>query len=175
MNDEVPEHISPTSTSPPGGAGVPRWLIAVLVGGGLVIVALLAVVILLLTNGGEPEDSSSSTVKDEEAKTFLVQGDLTLISADNQLTGSGGGCLGGGGYDDIVPGAQVVIRDSTGATVAVDQLEPGTKTDSYVTCVFPFEVQDVPSGKGPYSVEVSHRGEISFNEDDAGDLHFTLG
>jgi hypothetical protein len=166
---------TPVPSPTPSSNGVPRWVIATLLGGAVVIVALLAVVIVLLMGGdGDSSGGTATDTSSKEAKTFDADGDLTLISADNELTG-GGGCIGGGGYDDISSGTQVVIRDSSGTTVAVDHLLPGTKSDSYVTCVFDFTVHDVPSGHGPYSVEVSHRGEISFNEADAGNLHLTLG
>jgi hypothetical protein len=56
--------------------------------------------------------------------------------------------------------AQVVIRDGNGNTLATGHLQPG-EVKSTVECVFAFEVAGVPDADF-YSVEVSHRGELSY-------------
>jgi hypothetical protein len=38
-----------------------------------------------------------------------------------------------------------------------------------------FKVSDVPSGSASYTVEVSHRGEIAFTDDEAEAVALSLG
>lgn len=157
------------------GSGTPRWVIPVLVGAGVAIVALVFAVVFLAggSDDGADEkagaDSSSST---EEAETFTASGHMTLI--DSGVETFQDECFGSGGYDDMAAGTQVVIRDADGKTVAVGELGPGTP-ESSVTCVFTFNVRDVPAGSNIYSVEISHRGEISFSPDEAENLELSLG
>lgn len=73
----------------------------------------------------------------------------------------GGECDGYGGYDDITPGAQVVIK-AGGETVGKGQLGEGKKDDAW--CVFSFTVSDVEGGHDFYSVEVAHRGTIEYSQ-----------
>lgn len=156
---------------------IPKWVVGGLLGGGLVVVALLVVIVVLLVGGG---GDGSSKVSDSpsaaKGKTFEISGNVTLTDSGNENFG-GGQCAGGGGYDDMREGAQVVVTDSVGKTLAVGALGRGTHSGQYaqVVCVFPFVIADVPSGVGPYSVEIGHRGKISFTEIDASDLELTLG
>jgi len=71
--------------------------------------------------------------------------------------------------------AQVVIRDNGGTDLALGSLEDGYTENEGWVCVFEFTDLDVPAGGGIYSVEVSHRGEISFMEEGPGDVAMTLG
>jgi hypothetical protein len=103
------------------------------------------------------------------ASTFVVEGTLTL---DEPVTNDAP-CFGADGYDDITEGAQVIVTDATGRTVGIGELLEGEGTEE--GCEFQFEVDDVPSGAGPYSVEVTHRGKIAFQESDAQSLDLTLG
>lgn len=164
---------------------VPKWVVGTLLAGGLVVIALLAVIVVLLAGGSGDDQKTATAVQSKGTaspspsssaggETFTVIGTLTLIDSGNENLG-GGGCEGGGGYSDMTEGAQVVVRDATGKTIAVDALQAGTRADS-VTCEFGFEIFDVPpAGGGPYSVEVSHRGEISFTQAEATDVALTLG
>lgn len=159
-------------TSPPDRPRIPSWAVALLAIGALIVVGLGVIVVVLLTRGSD----GSSTAKDESADepdTFTVEGTVTLT--DSGVEHSGQECYGTGGYNDMVPGTQVVIRDADGTSVAVGDLGPGTVGDYNVVCEFDFTVEDVPSGSSVYSVEVSHRGEISFKEAQAQDLALTLG
>ena len=108
-----------------------------------------------------------------EPKTITVQGSLLLLTSD-LFWATDTECTGSEGYDDIAAGAQVVIRDESGKSIALGRLEPGEGV-SDVECRFPFSIDDVPAGQGIYSVEVSHRGEIAFEEKDAQELALTLG
>jgi len=118
-----------------------------------------------------PTPTASDTASTGPA-TFNISGQLDLQGRDNWLKAAGN-CFGIDGYDDIDSGAQVVIRDGDGTKVAIGALEDGYVQDG--DCIFLFFVTDVPEGGGVYSVEVSHRGEVAFSEDEAGVLHLTLG
>lgn len=64
------------------------------------------------------------------------------------------------GFEDVHPGAQVVVSDSTEKTVAIGDLEGGGEA-----CQYRFTVTNVPAGLGFYGVEVSHRGRLQYSED----------
>lgn len=81
--------------------------------------------------------------------------------------GPGQPCAVGGGYADIRAGAQVVVTDASGRTLALGELGDGKlrlpDLDVWGTrsCVFPFSVQ-VPGGHDFYGIEVTHRGMVRF-------------
>lgn len=109
--------------------------------------------------------------------TFDVHGTFTLSDGVDVVDGS---CQGSGGYDDIRDGVEATVRDADGKVLALGDISngegvDGTDTFTASTCTFDIDVPDVPSGQGPYSIEVSHRGEIHFEEDEAAFLSLTLG
>ena len=79
-----------------------------------------------------------------------------------------------GGFDDIAEGAAVTVRDSSGAIVGVGNLGGG-RSSSY-GCNLPFAVAEVSSSE-LYTVEVNHRGEVTFTADEvtAGEVRLSLG
>jgi hypothetical protein len=143
---------------------------------GVVIIGLLVVVVVLLTtdDAGSNQGGTAGSSPKGAPSPFTVAGDITLDSYDGVLKVTGGVCTGQNGYDDMSAGAQVVVADATGKTIAVGALESGV-SESGSKCRFPFSIENVPEGEGPFSVQVSHRGSIAFSRADAGDLHFTLG
>lgn len=168
----TPEHAQPDPT--PVRAGSPRWLLPALLGAAGVIVVLLVVIVMILASGSDSDPEAGDDKPADE--TFTASGEITLT--DSGVEDAGGECWGTGGYDDMSGGTQVVIRDADGTTVAAGALEPGSHPDSAyadVICVFPFTIENVPSGSPLYSVEVSHRGEVTFKEDEADELSFSLG
>jgi hypothetical protein len=79
---------------------------------------------------------------------------------------SGYKCAGSGGYDDIGQGAQVVVKDGSGNTIATGELHEGRSQRSYASsCSFDFAVTNV-SAVDFYSIEVSHRGAITFSREE---------
>lgn len=100
-------------------------------------------------------------------------------------------CFGtnGSGYDDVASGLQVVVKDGNGSVIATGALGKGvfkgekefsgqTEGDSYGDCIFPVAVYNVPEVPF-YSVEVGHRGALTYSLADmqksAFTVAFTLG
>jgi hypothetical protein len=160
-------------------SGLPTWfLLAILAIAALGVAGVTTALAVALSDDGDADAASQGQAPGEDdAGVFVVKGELSLIDFDGGVDRYQGQCLGSDGYEDLVPGAQVTIRDSKGETLAVGALDAGWP-DGPGTCVFPFVVNDVPAGEEIYSVEVSHRGEISFTQDEAGQgrgLSLTLG
>lgn len=102
---------------------------------------------------------------------FTVTGEMHISRNVGNLNAR---CFGKNGYDDIHEGAQVVVTDSTGATVAVGKLGRGEYTGG--TCTLPFTIDGVPEGSDFYGIEVAHRGELTYSRDDLNEpLRLTLG
>ena len=80
----------------------------------------------------------------------------------------------GTGFSDITSGADVVVRNDEGRVVGTGVLGSGRPAGG--TCVYDFDVADVERSDY-YSVEISHRGEITVTADQVatGDVHITLG
>lgn len=84
--------------------------------------------------------------------------------------------MGRGGYGDINPTTQVVIKGATGNEVNRTQLGDGVKTDDYA-CVFTFHF-DLTEGERYYVVSVGHRGESQYTFDQLskpGAINLSLG
>lgn len=126
-----------------------------------VIVAVLAgtgvgVPVLLLRGGSHP-----------------VTGTFALVDLDGFFTGP---CFGSGGYSDIGPGTQVVVKDRSGKIMATGSLGPGKARGGSI-CQFKFAME-VPSSDF-YSFEVGRRGSITYTPEEleAAGWHvgFSLG
>lgn len=85
-------------------------------------------------------------------------------------------CQPDDGYDDIMAGAQVTVSSPSGDVIAVGRLGKGRRAPQGYACRFRFTVDGIPDGLPLYSVEVSHRGALTYDEAEmkAG-LAFTLG
>lgn len=108
--------------------------------------------------------------------TRTVSGVMTVVSGSGSLySGSSYGvCTLSGGYDDITAGTTVTVRDSSGTIAGVGAL--GNGAGSSYGCAFSFTVDDVPVSDF-YTVEVGHRGEVTFTDAAVrdGDLRLSLG
>ena len=117
-----------------------------------------------------------------------IAGGLTIVSAattPNSFTATGtfelvdtddvNPCAPSGGYSDIGDGAEVVVSNAAGHTLAIGSLGTGKK--SLGSCIFPFTVHDVPTGQKFYGVEVTHRGAVQESEKDMerGKVALSLG
>lgn len=132
---------------------------------------LVALVVpLILVTGCGSDDAS------KRPESFSAHGTITINKA---LKLAAGVCTGDGGYDDIRAGTQVVIRDSGGKQIALGALDSGRiELEGYgavIRCSFGFDVPGVPVEGEIYSVEVAHRGEISFQRADAASIALSLG
>lgn len=93
--------------------------------------------------------------------SFGVEGTMTLLDGVTEYAPGGGECDGYGGYDDITPGAQVIIS-AEGETVGKGELGDGIYEDGW--CVFPFSVTEISGGSDFYTVEISGRGGLEYTQ-----------
>jgi hypothetical protein len=107
---------------------------------------------------------------------FQLTGSITLgpgdfIWNDNPLE-----CAGKDGYGDMKVGAQAVVTDAAGATLALGSIveaepqitDPADDGSSIAEgCKLRFRVLSVPAGQKFYGVEVSHRGRLQYTEAEA--------
>lgn len=118
---------------------------------------------------------------DDAPSTFTARGEMELDGGSVGFDGEGsffadsGTCFGANGYADISAGAQVTVSDSSGKTVALGELSGGRVRSG--ACVFDVTVEDVPAGNRFYKVEVTHRGNVQYSEDEMrnGQVSLVLG
>jgi hypothetical protein len=86
-------------------------------------------------------------------------------------------CGSSTGYDDIVTGAPVTVYNAKNEVIALGELAGDPRTNGTDRCEWTFTVADVPEGERFYSVEVSHRGKVTFSADElqSGPLSLGLG
>ncbi len=97
-----------------------------------------------------------------QPRTVTISGTVTLLG--DGINDFGPSCVGTKGYDDLRGGAQVVVSDAAGVSLAVTQLSSGEST-APTNCVFGFSIS-VPSGKGVYGIQIGHRDKVQYNEAD---------
>jgi len=95
--------------------------------------------------------------------------DLIRVVGSFELRGKDGddfasllsGCSGRGGYSDIEPGAQIVIRDESGDIIATSRLErdPNSVVGG---CTFIF-IAEVPDARF-YTFSLGRRGDITYSK-----------
>lgn len=150
------------------------------------IISVFIAGIVLAGCSGSPETTSSA-----DDSSLRVVG-LVAIPAEawegndeSQMTKPGDSCFfgtDGNRFPDIDTGAQVTLRDSSGATVGLSRLGRGehlfgwmdglptifAHTDAWVedNCVFEFVIEGVESSDNFFSVEVAGRGEVSYSRSD---------
>lgn len=165
---------------PPAPRRRPGWLVPAIIGGAVAVVLLVAAVGALFWTLGQRDAQAPAAGAPSAAATFPVRGSLQLDAPRGLAVGDE--CNGSGGYRDIRSGAQVTVTDGTGAVLALGQLTMGVVSSHPVisggkVCAFSFTVDSVPTGKGIYGIEVSHRGVVRFEEAAlmAGDATLSLG
>lgn len=135
----------------------------------------LAALLLVAVGVGIYLGVSALTSNDEE-QPFTLSGTLSLRTHSITTAGLPDDfeCAGKGGYNDIGPGTAVTVSDESGTLLAKGTLESSFGENKL--CVFPFDVEKVPSGAKFYKVQVSHRGEMSYTEEEArGRVEVSLG
>jgi hypothetical protein len=151
----------------------PMWPFVV---AGVAVLVAAAAVVWALTRGGSGGGQPAPAAPSAPA-TITVHGSLVL---DGPISFGldGGFCAGLGGFNDIAAGAPVVIYDASGKQLSVTALPPGTQSDKFDDpsrqCWFTFDIVGVPAGVGPYSIEVSHRGKIPFDQSTASHVNMRL-
>lgn len=134
------------------------------------IPAAAAIVLLLAacSSSPEPADTPASSPSTRTITgTMAIQG---WPSGWEVGLDCHGGSLSQRGWDDLTPGAQVVVTDSGGKTAGVGTLELGKVRadpelgEPFKVCEMPFEVTGVPEGDRFYGVEVGRRGKIQFDD-----------
>lgn len=104
---------------------------------------------------------------------MTVSGTLLL---DGQYWGTEKGCDIREGYEDLDGGGQVTVYGADGSMVAVGSTDTGTVSPTdRGACLFTFSLDDVPAEDNVYSIEIGHRGKMSFNKADSESLSFSLG
>ncbi|SED51821.1 hypothetical protein SAMN04489727_8194 [Amycolatopsis tolypomycina] len=120
-----------------------------------------------LAHSGSPSAPGGSS-----GETFDLRGTFTLNSSGYGYSA----CGGSGDYSDITTGTAVTVYDAAGTVLSQGALGTG-RPDGAGTCVFSLAAPNVPSGEKFYLVEVSHRGRIMVQPEDAraGKVALTLG
>jgi hypothetical protein len=112
--------------------------------------------------------------------TYRIAGTLELFGSstgsDRTFFPTPFGCIGLGGYDDIMVGARVTVSNQDRTIIGAGALEPIYLPDED-RCVFTFTI-DVPDATF-YSIELGRRGELTYSReemDKAGwHIDLTLG
>jgi hypothetical protein len=129
--------------------GKPLWW---LVGGAVALGALAITLILTLAGGG----------KDLTVKFSLI--DFEGVS-----------CSGGtGGYGDVGPGMDVVVRDNDGKVIGTSALGDNGEEVEGIACEWTAVVEDLPSGEDYYAVTVGRRGEQVYSGDELDEKEWEI-
>jgi len=80
--------------------------------------------------------------------------------ANPSIQNNTSGCEGIGGYSDIRSGTGVTLKDGGGKVLATSFLDSVSGTSN--SCVFKVSLASVPEVPF-YTVEISHRGQLSYS------------
>lgn len=116
--------------------------------------------------------SPSAPAVTAAGQAFDLRGTFTLYSTGSSYST----CGGSGGYSDITTGTAVTVYNAAGTVLSQGALGTG-HSNGAGTCVFSLSAPNVPAGEKFYLVEVSHRGRIMVQPDDArgGRVALSLG
>jgi hypothetical protein len=138
----------------------------------------VVVLALLVTACGGSSGASSPPTKAATPATFTLSGTVGVQAGPTLRGQPGWPCATSGGYTDVHEGAQVVVTDRAGKTVALSRLTSGQiQGDGYERrCLFKFQVPAVPAGQSFYGVTVADRGTQQYDEAEArAGVALTLG
>lgn len=107
-----------------------------------------------------------------------MNGHVSIDDPDGFLTTeyseAGDTCVGAAGYDEVAKGAQVVISDDAGKTLAIAHLDAGTTAEDESSCLFSFAAT-VPAGLKFYGFTLTHRGTVKQEESQLSNVQLSLG
>ena len=137
---------------------------------GALAIAIIAAAVLVGCGGGNGEGGASEGRVPAEPETHSLAGKVAVEPTEGEMYQAlqvaryigEDGCVGIGGYSDVQEGAQVVVKDGEGAILAVSSLGAGRIVVPPLACLFPFAVEGIPL-RDFYSIEVSHRGALSYS------------
>lgn len=139
---------------------------------------VVGIMLLTATGCGSGSKADGGSESSKRPATFTARGTLVLDStenrADNGTANEGDPCSATLDYSDLQGGGQVVVRDAGDKQVGLGTLGQG-KFNSAILCAVPFEVSGIPDTGDIFSVEVGHRGKVSFKRADAENLTISLG
>jgi hypothetical protein len=151
---------------PPARTRTNPWHLVLAAAAGAALVGALWVGLDLADSGAPITPPGTS------GEAFDLRGTFTL----NSTGYSSSTCNGSGGYSDITTGTAVTVYNAAGTVLSQGALGTG-HSDGIGTCVFSLAAPNVPAGEKFYLVEVSHRGRIVVQPDDAryGRVALSLG
>jgi hypothetical protein len=165
----LPDPWAPPHDPPPVRAKTNPWHLVLAAAAGAALVGALWVGLDLADSGtpiGPPGTSGTA------GEAFDLRGTFTLNSGGYGYST----CGGSGGYSDITTGTTVTVYNAAGTVLSQGALGTG-RPDGGGSCVFTLSAPNVPAGEKFYLVEVSHRGRIMVQPDDArnGNVALSLG
>lgn len=162
----LPDPWAPPPASPPARAKTNPWHLVLAAAAGAALVGALWVG-LDLADSGAPISTPGTS-----AEAFDLRGTFTLNSGGYGYST----CGGSGGYSDITTGTTVTVYNAAGTVLSQGALGTG-RPNGAGSCVFTLSAPNVPAGEKFYLVEVSHRGRIMVQPDDArnGNVALSLG
>lgn len=133
----------------------------------IMIAACAVTAVAALAGCGGSASGSSSSGSSNASKMQSITVSFELNDSNRKSSCSSGG---GGGFTDISSGSPVVVRDGKQNVITTvplgsdcKMLDPNDFRTNNMGGVWTTHVS-VPTGKGPYSFEVSHRGALTFTE-----------
>ena len=152
-----------------------RRRMTIMVAGGILF-AMIVALSLAATAGLSHSKSGPSKKTANGLVSIANKADYVLVSGDPSasLSPAAQECRGTGNFTDVSRGGTVTISDFNGKVLATTNLGTGS-VDANGFCVFPFTAP-VPTGKGPYGVQITRRKAVQVDENDLFTLvTLTLG
>ncbi len=149
---------------------------------------VVGAIVIAACSGGSAGEKPTPSAAPTEPSTQTLRGTMVLKEGAQpggvgSVIAIGAPCWGIGGYDDMAAGTQVTVRNENDALIAKGALSEGAisprgPTGTLPDCDFAFTVRDVPNAAF-YTIEVSHRGELTYSREEMEALDwevaFTLG
>lgn len=80
-------------------------------------------------------------------------------------------CKGAGGYEDIIGGDLVTVRNGEGKPVAETRLSQGVPSEDGTSCTFTWDIQGLPEFRS-YTVQVEERDPVPYTLDELKQADF---